>query len=126
MDGVCKKCPADTDIALGGPLAKSICAKCPKGSYVNAEGDECMCPAGHYMTAADQPLGFVRIACKPCIARAAYMAEDGHTFESCSLCRAPLVANKDHTGCGELGVRGRGQLKQQEKSCKVLCYYQAV
>lgn len=75
--------------------------KCPKGSYVNAEGTDCTCPAGHYRAAADQAPGFKKIACKPCMARNAYVAEDGHTQESCKSCAAPQVANKDHSGCGK-------------------------
>lgn len=102
QDGVCKKCPAGTDIAEGGPITKSVCIKCPKGSYVNADATDCICPAGHYRAVApEQAPGVKKIACKPCTARGAYVADDGHTHDTCKTCAAPQVANKDHTGCGE-------------------------
>lgn len=101
QDGLCKRCPAGTDIAVGGPMTKSVCLKCPEGSFVNPEGTDCVCAAGHYRVVADQPAGYRKVACQPCAARNAYMAEDGHTKEACSLCKMGLVANKEHTDCGE-------------------------
>lgn len=98
---MCKKCPAGTDISPGGSISKSVCLKCPRGSFVNEDGSDCLCPAGYYRTLADQPLGYKRMACNPCQARGAYISDDGHTKEACSLCRMPLVANKEHTDCGE-------------------------
>jgi len=102
---MCKKCPAGTDISPGGPISKSVCLKCPRGSFVNEDGTDCLCPAGYYRTIADQPLGYKRIACNPCQARGAYISDDGHTKEACSMCRIPLVANKDHTDCGKPQTR---------------------
>jgi hypothetical protein len=106
QEGVCKKCPPGTDIASGGPILRSVCLKCPKGSTVSADGLDCVCPAGTYRAVADQPAGYKRIACKPCAARAAYMEEDAHTRESCNTCRAPEVANTEHTKCGECAQGG--------------------
>jgi hypothetical protein len=102
QDGVCKKCPAGTDIAEGGAIAKSVCTKCPEGSFVSEAGTDCLCPAGHYRApAADQEPMYMKIACKPCMARTAYVDTDGHNRDSCKMCAAPLVANEDHTKCGE-------------------------
>lgn len=102
QDGVCKKCPAGTDIAEGGAIAKSVCTKCPEGSYVNKEGTDCVCPAGTYKVASpDQPAGYKKMECKPCAARNAYVDTDAHSRDTCKVCTAPMLANKDHTSCGE-------------------------
>ena len=101
QDGQCKKCPAGTDIAEGGPMGKSVCLKCPKGSFVNSQGSDCLCPAGHFRVTADQPAGYKKIACQPCQARNAYVPDERHAKEACALCRIPMVANKDHSDCGK-------------------------
>lgn len=100
MNGVCKKCPSGANIALGGPVSRSVCIKCPKGSYVNQDSSECVCPSGHYKVVADQPLGYAKMVCKPCVARTAYVEEEGHSQNTCNYCQSPLVANKDHNSCG--------------------------
>jgi hypothetical protein len=102
QDGVCKKCPAGTDIAEGGAIAKSVCTKCPEGTFVNEAGTDCVCPAGTYKAASpDQPAGYKKMECKPCAARNAYVDTDGHSRDSCKVCTAPMLSNKDHTKCGE-------------------------
>lgn len=96
---MCKKCPEGTQIALGGPTARARCLSCPKGTHVNADGSDCLCPAGTYRAVADQPTGLKHVACRPCEARNAYMATDMHDRESCDTCRNSKIANKDHTAC---------------------------
>jgi hypothetical protein len=101
QDGTCKKCPAETDLAEGGPIKTSVCLRCPKGTIVSDDGTDCLCPAGAYRVSADQEPGFKRVACKACEARTAYVSDELHARDSCSACKSPQVANKDHTKCGE-------------------------
>lgn len=99
--GLCKPCAAGTQIALGGPIPRAACLNCPSGTLLSEDGKTCVCPAGTYHAVAAARDGFMGLSCKACTARNAYRSEDAHEFSACATCLPGLVANKDHTMCGE-------------------------
>lgn len=104
-DGICKKCPAGTDIAKGGSVVASDCLRCPQGTTPSRDGLDCTCAAGHYQAAFPQAdSGYVPVTCKMCSGRTQYITGSFHTSRSCSTCPSGQVANRAHTWCGEWGL----------------------
>lgn len=100
-NGICKACPANTDIAPGGSTLNSECLKCPEGTLPSRDKSECTCAAGHYRVTVAAEEGFAPFACKPCTARTAYITGNNHVSGTCSTCPRGQVANKEHTWCVE-------------------------
>jgi hypothetical protein len=101
-DGICKKCPAGTQVAAGGSVISSECLRCPQGTVVSRDGTKCTCAAGHYQVPVSRAdPGFASVGCKMCTGRTQYITGSQHTSRSCSTCPSGQVANKAHTWCGE-------------------------
>ncbi|KAF6255697.1 hypothetical protein COO60DRAFT_1533329 [Scenedesmus sp. NREL 46B-D3] len=99
-DGICKKCPAGTQVAEGGSVISSECLRCPQGTIASRDGTRCTCAAGHYQVAVSRAdPGFMPVGCKLCSGRTQYITGSLHTSRSCSTCRSGQVANKAHTWC---------------------------
>lgn len=99
-DGICKKCPAGTQVAAGGSVISSECLRCPQGTVVSRDGTKCTCAAGHYQVPVSRAdPGFASVGCKMCTGRTQYITGSQHTSRSCSTCPSGQVANKAHTWC---------------------------
>jgi len=58
--GICRPCPAGTQIALGGSVLRSTCLNCPEGTVWSDDGTKCLCPAGTQHVAG--PVSTVQLA----------------------------------------------------------------
>lgn len=99
-DGICKKCPAGTQVAAGGSVVSSECLRCPQGTTVSRDGSKCTCAAGFFQVSVSRAdPGFVNVGCKMCSGRTQYITGGSHTSRSCSTCPSGQVANRAHTWC---------------------------